>query len=192
MSSNPSAFTAIQAVPWLPSDNALLGANADILAMVNTSLLTAGTIYQAKLPVRSTSLISNLVWAMSAAGVGASTGTFTGLYSAAGVQLSGSADVATQLTGATGQVPLPLTTPQNVAGSALESAWPWALLVVNLATTQPTMCRANGTIAAVNGSLGAANFRFGVNGTGQTALPGSFTPGANSPAGAIGLWAGWS
>jgi hypothetical protein len=192
MASNPSAFTAIQAVPWLPSDNSLLGANADILEMVNTTVLTAGTIYLAKLPVRSTSLVTNVVWAMSAAGVGASTGSFTGLYSAAGPQLSGSADVAASLTGATGQIPLALTTPQTVAGSALESAWPWAVLVVNLATTQPTMCRANGTIAAVNGSLGAANFRFGVNGTGQTALPGSITPGANTASGAIGLWVGWS
>lgn len=190
MSANPSAFTAIQAVPWLPADNGLLGANTDPIATGSTTTLIAGTVYLAKLPVRSATLITNIVWAMATTGAGASTGSFAGLISSAGALLSGSADIATQLTGATGLISCPLTTPQAVAGGA-EAAWPWAVLVANLATTQPTLNRGNGTIAAVNGGLGAAALRFAVNGTGQTTL-GSITPSANTQAGAFSFFAGWS
>ena len=171
---------------WLPGDNALLLANGDPdTAGVNSSLLTAGTVYLAKLTARSPLTVTNLWFGLTVAGTLTSAGSFAGLYSSAGTLLSGSADIVTQLTGATGGISVPLTAPQAVAGGAFV----WAALLVNLSVTQPTMSRGQGgSLPDLN--LTPAAFRFAVNGTGQTTLPASFTPSANAGTGGINLWAG--
>jgi hypothetical protein len=195
MSGNPSAFTAtpgsIGAAPaaaatWEPSDNGLLGAIGDLWAAQSTNLLTAGTVYLTRLPIRAAQTISTLTWGITAAGVGASTGSFGGLISSAGTLLSGSADAGAAMLAA-GPLPVTLTTPQAVAAGS----FPWAALVANLATTQPTMRTANGRTTDLNLNLAAASFRFAVNGTGQVALS-SITPSANTQGAALALWCGWS
>lgn len=176
---------------WIPADNNLLGATYDPILAESQTIGIAGTLYLLKLPVRTSTLITNILFLLSASGVGASTGSFAGLYSSTGVLLSGSSDIGGLLLSSAGGVTCPLTTPQSVSGGA-ESAWPWAALLFNLATTQPTLGRANPTAALTNIGLIAANYRVAVNGTGLLTLPGSIVPSSNTLAGAIGAWAGWS
>jgi hypothetical protein len=172
-----------QATPWLPGDNQLLVANGDPDDAVNTSLLTAGTVYLTKLTPRSPLLLSNLWFGLATVGVGASTGSFAGVYSAAGILLATSADIDTQLTGTTGGISIPLSAPQLIASSV------WAAIVANLATTQPTLSRGQGG-SLPNLNLTPATFRFGIAATGQTSLPSSINPAAISGSGGVNLWAG--
>lgn len=198
MSGNPSAFTATPAsigaapaaaVSWQPSDNALLLSSAgDPALLTSTAILTAGTLYLAKWPVRSAVTVANVAFEVSAIAVGASTGTFAGLYSSAGALLSGSADVNAQFL-AQGPAICPLTTPQALAAGGFV----WAALLVNFATTQPTLLKgATATGNVPNIGLTPATYRFAVNGTGLAALPGSITPASNSAGGLLSLWAGAS
>jgi hypothetical protein len=193
MSTNPSAFTFGNLIAWQPSDNGLLGASDDITASLNSTFaLIAGTLYLVKLPFRGATTVTNLVWALTLAGSGASTGSFTGLYNSAGTLLSGSADIATQMTGAVGGIACPLTTPQQVAGGTFG----WAAILANLATTQPTLIRVGGGGAGVvpmaNFGLTAATARFASAGNVLSALPASIIPASNSLAGGIAFIAGWS
>lgn len=196
MASNPSAFTATPAsigaapaaaVSWQPSDNGLLLSSAgDSALLTSNAILTAGTLYLAKLPVRSAVTVTNLLFEVSTVAAGASTGTFAGLYSSAGVLLSGSADVNAAFL-AQGPATCPLTTPQALPAGGFV----WAALLANFATTQPTLFKgATATGNVPNVGLTAAAFRFAVNGTGLVALPGSITPAANTAAGLLSLWAG--
>lgn len=195
MAANPSAFTATPgsigaapaaAVSWQPSDNGLLLSSlGDPALLTSTAILTAGTLYLAKWPVRAAVTVSNVEFEVSAVAVGASTGTFAGLYSSAGALLSGSADVNAQFL-AQGPAVCPLTTPQALAAGGFV----WAALLVNFATTQPTLFKgATATGNVPNVGLTAAAFRFAVNGTGLASLPGAITPAANSAAGLLSLWA---
>jgi hypothetical protein len=202
MASNPSAFVATPAsigaapaaaVAWQPSDNGMLIASDDLLACVSASTaITAGTLYLVKVTARAATLITNLNFGLSTAGSGASTGSFAGLYSSAGVLLSGSADCAAQFTGAAGAFAVPLTTPQTLAAGSFG----WVAILSNLATTQPALVRAGGGGAGVPGltnvGLTAATFRFAVNGTGITSLPGSVTPASNTSPASLPFWAGGS
>jgi hypothetical protein len=178
----PFAAAAVSPVPWLPADNSLLAAAGDPV-LFNAGFLTiAGTVYLSKIPVRNPTLASN-VWAVATvAGVGASTGSFGGLYSSAGALLSGSADAGGLVLGA-GAVEIPLSTPQQLAAGFV-----WAAFLFNLATTQPTLARSS---AFGNVGLSAALSRFAVPVTGQTSLPGSFSPGSLTPEAAT-FWAGIS
>lgn len=196
MSTNPSAFTATAAsigaapaasVSWQPSDNGLLLSSlGDPALPTATGTLVAGTLYLMKLTARTAVTITNLLFEVANVGVGASAGTFAGLYSAAGALLSGSADVNAAFL-AQGPATCPLTTPQPLAAGAFA----WAALLVNFATTQPTLTKgATATGNVPNIGLAAAAYRFATNGTGLVALPGSITPAANSPAGLLTLWAG--
>jgi hypothetical protein len=179
--------------PWLPADNALLGASEDLSSGMSASIiLVAGTLYLVKLPFRAASTVTNIIWGLTVAGVGASTGSFTGLYNSAGTLLSGSADIASQLTGALGGITCPLTTPQSVQAGTFG----WAAMLVNLATTQPTLLRAGGGGAGVqlmaNFGLTAAVARFATNGTALAALPASVTPASNNIGAGSPFLAGWS
>ena len=186
--------TAIQAQApppqWLPADNGYQVANADPALIAGATILVAGTLYLVKLKARSAAIaLSAVRFSINAAGVGASTGSFGGLYSSAGQLLSGSADAGALLLG-TGDLNIPLSSPgqQIPAGG-----FAWAALLVNLATTQPTMNRLTGSVSTgANMGLTAATLAYAVNGTVLSSLPASITPGANSAAGAIALWGGGS
>jgi hypothetical protein len=189
MATNPAAFTGPGQV-WQPSDNGLLIANSDPWDASGSAVLTAGTLYLSKLTARALLLLSTLWFGLQAAGAGASTGSFAGVYSSAGVLLSGSADIAAQLTGAAGGFSVPLTSPQQIPAGQFV----WAAVLANLATTQPTLAKGiggagGGAITDIN--LTAAAFRFATNGTGLVALPGSITPAANAST-PSDFWAGGS
>jgi hypothetical protein len=189
MATNPSAATSASLVPWLPADQAMLLASEDpYTGSVNSSLMAAGTIYLTKLPARQAFTLSNVLALMPTPGVGASTGSFAGIYSAAGTLLAQSADAGALFTGAAGLLTIPLTSSAQVPAGGFV----WAALLANLATTQPTLSRASGFLAAVNAGLATAVLRFCVNGTGATVLPGSITPASNSTGAAIAFWAGAS
>lgn len=169
---------------WLPSDSALLVANADPWTIAGNLAVTAGSVYLMRLFIRSAITATNIVLGLNTAGSGASTGSFVGLYNNAGTLLSGSADQAANFTGATGGIICPLTTPQALAAGTTV----WAAALSNLATTQPSFWRAN-TAAFSNTNLAAAAFRFAINGTALSALPASITPASNTQAGGGNYWA---
>lgn len=179
---NVASLTQAAAPPWLPGDNAFLAATGDPVDFNAGFLTIAGTVYLSKIPVRSAFTATNLWCICTVAGVGASTGSFGGVYSSAGTLLTGSADTGGLVLG-TGGVQIPLTTPQ-----ALTPGFVWGAFIFNLATTQPTLARSN---AFGNVGLSAALSRFAVPVTGQTTLPGSFAPGSLTPDAAT-FWAGIS
>jgi hypothetical protein len=173
-------ITPARVVPsfWNPSDDGFLGANGDYANCSGGGAAIAGTLYLARLPVRSPQLISTLWPLVAVLGVGASTGTFCGLYSPANPStgianlLSGSPDQGTNFTGTTGEHAATLNTPSMVGGSAV-STWPYAAVLCNLATTQVSLERfLNTNIAAnVQVNLNAATQRWGSIAAVGTALP---------------------
>ena len=184
----PGTWVPLQSGTWLPSDNNLLAASADVNGLGGTGLMVAGTLYLVAVRIRYAITASKIWFIESPAGSGASTGSFAGLYSSAGTLLSGSADAAAAYTGGFAQS-VSLTTPQALAAGIFV----WAALLVNLATTQPTM-RLTGGGSAVPGSVNLPNsqLRVCVNGTGLTSLPASVTPASNTGAGAFPHWIGIS
>lgn len=193
MATNPSAFPgsfapavlASQNWPWMPADAGLLAASASIDGMGTSFTPVAGTVYLMKVPTRAAYLLANVSFIINTAGVGASTGSFAGVYSSAGTLLSGSADIGAALLG-TGGLPVPLTTPQpQAAGSFC-----WYAFLCNLATTQPVLrAWAAPSSAVANFGLTAATARTASAGTLQTTLPLSITPSANTPIGST-IWTG--
>jgi hypothetical protein len=183
-----------QGETWLPPDEALLAATYDPVLCDAATQVTAGTLYLMRLNIRQGITVSFLRFGMSVSGSGTSTGTFVGLYSAAGKLLSGSADVGGpgNNTFATGfeSTKLALTTPQLVAAGTVV----YAAMLVNLGTTMPTLYRALSDIqfVALADWNPAAGLRFAVNGTGLTALPASLTMANNTPSGARSWWCGVS
>jgi hypothetical protein len=88
-----------------------------------------------------------------------------------------------------GGIEIPLTTPQTVAAGSFV----WAAFVANLSVTQPTLFRGGGAEWAFSSvGLPVSAYRFAINGTTQTSLPGSITPASNASSGGINLWAGVS
>lgn len=173
---------------WGPGDNALLLATCDPIPLNSTGISIAGTLYLMKLPVHYTVLISNLWFLVNTIAAGTSTTSFVGLYSSAGVLLTGSADISTPLK-SLGAAQCPLTTPQTVTSGTFV----WAALLTNLSTTQPTFIKGGpSTGNGPNLGLTAANYRWAVNGTSLSALPGTITPASNSSTGMLTLWVGAS
>ena len=173
---------------WSPADNGLLFGACPVDAVQTGTIMVAGTLYLVKLPARgriaaggNPLTLSTLWWGLWAAGTGASTGSFTGLYSSAGTLLTGSADIAAKLTGGTGPFSQNLTTAQAIA----PGTFVWAALLANLASTQPTIWRSASSTTVPNMNLTAATYRYCTAGTGLTSLPGSITPSSNSQGTAI-------
>src|SRR5271165_3977987 len=164
------SYSQSAAPPWLPSDNALLAATCDPFVLTNSLVLTAGTVYLAKLPIRSAITITNIWLGLITVGAGASTASFT--TTAQGISNA-------------------LTTPQAVAAGSFV----WVTVLANLATTQPALVRgiggSPGATLFQNVNLTAATARFATNGTVLTALPASITPASNAQTSG-GLWVGVS
>jgi hypothetical protein len=172
---------------WYPADNGLLTATDLPGIAVSTATPAAGTIYLVKLPIRA-ALTATYIWfVVGTGGTGASTGSYVGLYSSAGSLLSSCSDIGTQLTTSAVSRQIALTTPQALTAGTFV----WVALVVNLASTQPTLRAANNGTVLPNINLTAAAYRIATNGTG-TSLPGSITPSANSGSSPFGFWFGIS
>jgi hypothetical protein len=135
---------------WLPGDDGFGGFDLDPAAASGGGLLTAGTAYLSRLPMRAAALVSNLWVCVTTAGAGASTGCFGWIVSGVtGAVLAQSADVGAIFTGAPGWVALPMTVPVSLPAGTN----PYAVILCNLATTQVTLLRALNT---TNNSLQTA------------------------------------
>lgn len=185
---DPHSFspTSLAAQTWIPADNNFLFATEPPPAISGTGLMIAGTVYLRKIIPRQPFTLTTLWAALSTVGAGASTGSFAGLYSAGGVLLSTTADIAATFTGALGGIQFPLNTPQALSVGTFY----WAAIVSNLATTQPTLRASTGTPLNANMNLTAAFLSAAVNGTSQTSLPATITPTSNTAAGAFAFWFG--
>jgi hypothetical protein len=160
---------------WIPGDDGFLGANSEAGTASGGGLLTAGTLYLARLNIRAATTITNLFFCVSTVGVGASTGSFVGLYSAAGTLLTGSADVGGTFAGTTGWKSQALTSPQAFAAGAA----PYAAVLCNLATTQVTLLRQDNSANAISQAVvNPATQRWGSFAAQGTALPASVTMSA--------------
>jgi hypothetical protein len=124
--------------PWSPADDGFLGFDSDPASGGSAALLVAGTAYLARLPIRVTSLVSNLWYNVNVAGVGASSGSFLWLVSGVtGAVLAQSADQGATFTGAVGWHAAAMTVPVTVAAGS----FPYAVILCNLVTTQLTTTR---------------------------------------------------
>lgn len=159
-------------MPWVPSDNGLLAACGPVTAVGTTQVLTVSVLYLRKIFVRTAFTATNVWFLMSAAGSGASSGSFCGLLSSAGTLLSSSSDIGTAITGTAGPVSVPLTTPQALAAGTFV----WAAIVSDLATTQPTLRVDSSNAGSVpNLNLAAASLAAASNGTTMATV----TPSSN-------------
>lgn len=170
--------------PWMPGDNGLLIANSDPLGAVLNNSPANGTLYLMKLVPRTSFTLAHLWFILAGGGSGSSTGTFVGVYSAAGTRLTGSSDIASQL-GSGEPAECALTTPQALTAGTFV----WAALLVNMPSS-PTLYRGLNDGDNVNVGLTAATARFATNGTGLTALPSSITPASNSTGTSDTWWVG--
>lgn len=168
-----------------PVNHAFSAWTYDMVTAVNGSLLTNGTVYLSKVHIPDEVSVTSLYWWVTAVGVTPTAGqNQVGLYNSAGTLLA-SANVDADIS-STGLKTTTIASQGLTAGSFY-----WVAMVFNAATA-PTVARATGQgglASAVNAGLTAAGYRFATNGVGQTALPGSITPGSNTAAGFAGPWA---
>jgi hypothetical protein len=152
---------------------------------VNSTQLTAGTLYLVRVNIAANVTATKIYWWVASTGSSAVAGqNVVGLYDSAGTLLA-SANVDASFSSAT----LKTTT---IAATALSAgSFYWVGMVFNASVT-PTLTRASGwsgVDTAANLGLAAAAYRFAKNGTGRTALPSSITPGSNVGTDFAGPWA---
>lgn len=179
----PLYTPAAQSGSWAPSDHGLLAWTSDPSLNTGTFSTVNGTVYLARLNIRTTTTVTNIWWAQTTGPTTPTAGqNFAGVYDSSGNLLS-SASVDSKTGGGTQSVAL--GTPQVIAGGSFL----WVALVFN-AATPPVLMRAGGQLAAANiVNLTASTARFAVNGTTQTALPSTITPSSNSQTGVTAFWA---
>jgi hypothetical protein len=132
-------------LPWIGGDDGYLGFNSDPAGASGGGLLIAGTAYLARLDIRVPTTISNLHICVSTAGVGTSVTSFLWIVSGAnGSVLAQSTAAAAQaaMTGSNWQ-PVAMTAPVTVPGGP---PFPYAVILPNLLTTQPTLLRMLNTV----------------------------------------------
>lgn len=181
-----SVYTATGAFgEQLPVNHGLSGWAYDPALAINTSLLTNGTVYLTKIHIPDDAAVTKVYWWVTAAAVTATAGqNFVGIYSSAGTRLA-TTNVDAVIT-STGLKTTTIASQNLTAGSFY-----WVAMVFNAATA-PTVARATGSTGlatAVNAGLTAGTYRFATNGTAQTSLPASITPGNNVAGGFAGPWA---
>jgi hypothetical protein len=168
------------------SDSALLAWTYDPSATTNSTLTVNGTVYLAQVLLRYSTTVSKLsVGVSTAAATVTANQNFLGLYNSAGtrVAVTAAGTLDTLITSA-GIVTASVVTPYAaVAGT-------YWVAFVNNASTASTLARASGaSLSIANAGAAAAAFRYAVNGTSQTSLPSTITPGSNTVTGAFTMWA---
>ncbi|MFD5848300.1 hypothetical protein [Streptomyces chartreusis] len=152
---------------------------------VNSTQLTAGTLYLVRVNLAANVNATKIYWWVANTGSGATTNqNLVGLYDSGGTLLA-SANVDASFSSAT----LKTTTIPATALSA--GSWYWVALLFN-ASVPPTLARASGWTgvdAAANLGLTAATSRFATNGSSRTALPATITPASNVGTDFAGPWA---
>jgi hypothetical protein len=152
---------------------------------VNSTQLTAGTLYLVRVNIAAAVNVTKLYWWVGNQGSSPVSGqNEVGLYDSNGTLLA-----AANVDAAISTAGLKTTT---IASQALAAgAFYWVGLVFN-ASVPPTLTRGSGWTgvgAAANLGLTAATSRFATNGASRTALPASITPGANVGTDFAGPWA---
>jgi hypothetical protein len=157
-----------------PTTNNLLAWTYDAAFTVGAvaSGPAAGVLTIARVPLESTGAINNILYSVSAAGAGLTSGAcFLGVFDSAGNLLGTTADLS-GVWNSTGSKTSALTAPTTVqaAGSVIYIA-----MLFN-GTTAPLL-RSSGNATMLNaGIVGSGNQRYGTVGTGLTTLPGTITP----------------
>lgn len=158
-----------------PASHNLIAWNADPMTCTASGTATNGSVYLMKLHIPIAVTIGTIYWAVATAAVTPTAGqNEIGLFNAAGTKLTSvNIDTASTSIGLKGTtIPAQLLAAGAVA---------FVALILN-AATPATLCRGvGGTVASslVNVGLTASNYRFAINGTGLTVLPGSITPASN-------------
>lgn len=151
---------------------------------VNSTQLTAGTLYLSRVNIAAAINVTKLYWWVANTGSGATASqNWIGLYSSAGTLLA-SVNVDTGFASAT----LKTSTISSTALTA--GSFVWVALLFNASVT-PTLTRGSGWTgvdAAANIGLAAASYRFAKNGTGLTTLPSTITPSSNVGTDFAGPW----
>jgi hypothetical protein len=144
---------------WIPPDDQYIGFNSDPATASGGGLLVATNAYLARMPIRTTELVSNLWICMSSAGVGTSVTSFLWIVSGVtGAVLAQSTAAAAQaaMTG-TGWQPVAMQTPVTIQ----PGTFPYAVILPNLLTTQPSLLRQNNSQNAAPQSVSTpASFRW--------------------------------
>jgi hypothetical protein len=173
---------------WVPSDNGLKAASGDLHSFGTASpLITAGTLYVVKVPIRYNFTTTGIWWTVAAAGSGTSSGSYIGLYNSSGSLLVSSSDVGVPYFTSSGAHPIYVASQSLTAGTFV-----WVGILSNLSGTQPAfrVCSASDS-SIPNLNLTPANYMAGItNSTGNTTLPSSFTPSSNTEW--AGAWVGLS
>lgn len=164
-----------------PDDHGYLAWALDPGSLVNQVTLTAGVLYGTRLEIRRTMSVTNVVLFCSTAGSTLTAGqNFVGLYDSSGTRIGVSADQTTAWGTSGVKIAALASGPFTVA-----AGYVWAVLVAN-GTTPPQFGTGSLFSVGANAGLAAAETRFASQGTTQTALPASLTPGswlqnANAP-----------
>jgi hypothetical protein len=186
-----SLTASINGVPvpggvWHPFDLGFMAWAYDPAATTNSTLTVSGTVYLARVILRSAQTVSKLsVGITTAAATVTANENFLGLYNSAGTLVASTAagTLDTLITSA-GILTASVSTPY---AAPVGSYW---VAFLNNATTPATLARSSGaSLSIANGGATASAFRFAVNGTTQTTLPSPITPGSNTASGAFTMWA---
>jgi hypothetical protein len=180
-----SGNVPVPANDFQPGDHGFLAWAYDPTLTINQSATVNGTLYLAKIILRSAKTISNLSVSVAQAAVTPTANqNFLALYDSSGTRLAvtaaGAIDAATASTG-------PLTQ-AVVTPYAAPAGTYWIAGLFN-AGTPCQLARASGFQSTPNAGLGAASLRWAVNGTALTATPATITPASNTSSGNITLWA---
>ncbi|MEW2402114.1 hypothetical protein [Streptomyces sp. NPDC046862] len=151
---------------------------------VNSTQLTAGTLYLTRVDIAANITVTKLYWWVASTGSGATTNqNWAGLYNSSGTLLA-SANVDASFSSAT-------LKPTTISATALSAGqFYWVGLLFNASVT-PTLTRASGWTGvdtAANLGLSASAYRFAKNGTGRTSLPSPLTPASNTGSDIAGPW----
>ncbi len=170
-----------------PEDHGLASWAFDPVAAGLATQTTSGSIYLVRLPIRRAATVGTIWFGIGTAASGITSGqALAGLVGPTGTVLA-SASIATQIA-ATGVQSV------TVTSQALAQGYCWVAFLV-VASTMPFFAHATPAANAtglMNVNLSAAAYRYAINGTSQTALPGSFTLASNSQTNAKGIWVGLS
>lgn len=179
-----SGFTSSLYTPqvWTPEDHGLIAWTYDPSVISNNTALVNGTVYLSGLILRK-NVRASAVWFMnSSAAVTPTAGeNFFGLYDSTGKLLSSGGADSTLLT--TGPVSVLLDSAVDLVPGLY-----WAACITN-AATPAHLGRNTGAPGYGNLNRSTAAYRYAVNGTGDTSLPATISPSANTQTGAQDFWA---
>lgn len=165
----------------IPADHGLAAWSFDPAVATNGATVTNGTVYLSALFISRSFTATKLLWGINTAGVTPTASqNFVGLYNSSGTRLA-SVGVDARVT-ATGCF-------TETISQAVTPGLYWVGFVFN-AATPPQLYRSSGLADSLcnAGISAAASRRYAINGTSQTSLPASITPGSNAASAGVAWW----